>query len=121
MVALNINSALNFVDDKVFDANFKKAFNCFDTRMNGDGEGKEFPGCIALPSKPDCTIIERCETLHKKWMYFGVDTVVCIGIGGSYLGAECIIKALSNPYTKVRNSKNPEMVWSGSNLSEDCL
>src|SRR5574344_83925 len=121
MVALNINSALNFVDDKVFDANFKKAFNCFDTLMNADGEGKEFLGWIALPSKTDSTLIERCENLHKKWMYLGVDTVVCIGIGGSYLGAECIIKALSNPYTKVHNSKNPEILFSGNNLSEDYL
>ncbi len=121
MVALNINSASNFIEDKVLDAYMKKASDGFDTLMKGNGSGNAFLGWIKLPEEIDNLLLDRCENLHKKWMSLGVDCVVCIGIGGSYLGAECALSALSNPFTKAHTSENPEIIFAGNNLSEEYL
>ena len=68
MVALNINSASNFIEDKVLDAYMKKASDGFDTLMKGNGSGNAFLGWIKLPEEIDNLLLDRCENLHQKWM-----------------------------------------------------
>lgn len=48
------------------------------------------------------------------------DTVVCIGIGGSYLGAKAVIHALSPAFPQ-SGEKTTEVVFAGHNISEDYL
>lgn len=48
------------------------------------------------------------------------DTVVCIGIGGSYLGAKAVIHALSPAFPQP-GEKTTEVVFAGHNISEDYL
>ena len=52
----------------------------------------------------------------------GVDLVIAIGIGGSYLGAKCAIEALSHNFAKQLSKKDAaEVVFAGNNLSEEYL
>lgn len=118
---IHIELPRNFVTDKVFENNLKKASASFDTLMNRSGAGNDFLGWINLPSEIPDSLLERCESLHKKWISLGVDTVVCIGIGGSYLGAECILRALSKPFDDVGSPSSPRIIFAGNNLSEDYL
>lgn len=46
----------------------------------------------------------------------GCDVFICIGIGGSYLGAKAAIEAL-----KYKTKKSPEIIFAGHNLSSDYL
>ena len=45
------------------------------------------------------------------------DVLIVIGIGGSYLGAQAVIEALS-PYF---NRNKPEIIYLGTNLSSDYM
>ena len=52
----------------------------------------------------------------------GIDLVIAIGIGGSYLGAKCVMEALSHNFAKQLKRKDaPEVVFAGNNLSEEYL
>ena len=45
----------------------------------------------------------------------GIDLVIAIGIGGSYLGAKCVIEALSHSFAKQLKRKDaPEVVFAGN-------
>ncbi|MDE5695737.1 MAG: glucose-6-phosphate isomerase, partial [Alistipes sp.] len=50
------------------------------------------------------------------------DLIVCIGIGGSYLGAKAVLEAMSDPFKLLRREqKNPTVVFAGQNISEDYI
>ena len=51
------------------------------------------------------------------------DTVVAIGIGGSYLGAKAVIEALSDSFAAYRPATegNPKVLFAGQNIGEDYL
>ncbi len=75
-----------------------------------------------LPTQTPDSLISECEAIKDLWASKGVDLVVVIGIGGSYLGAKCAIEALSHSFAKQLASKNgPEIVFAGHNLSEEYI
>ena len=46
--------------------------------------------------------------------------VVCIGIGGSYLGAKAVLEAMSDPFKLLhKEQKDPTVIFAGQNISED--
>ena len=48
--------------------------------------------------------------------------IICIGIGGSYLGAKAVLEAMSNPFKLLhREQKQPTVVFAGQNISEDYI
>jgi glucose-6-phosphate isomerase len=50
------------------------------------------------------------------------EVVVCIGIGGSYLGTKAVIDALSNSFDWLQTErKNPVVLYAGQNIGEDYL
>ena len=67
---------------------------------------------------PESLILD-CEAVRDDWKARGVDLVVVIGIGGSYLGARCAIEALSHSF--IRPEGVPQVVFAGNNLSEEYL
>ncbi len=69
-----------------------------ETLHNGTGAGSDMLGWLELPrkSKADAFTIEKIASQIKS----EDATLICIGIGGSYLGAEAVISAL-NPLAKV--------------------
>ena len=86
---------------------------------NGKGAGNDFLGWVNLPSSitnSELSEIKRiADNLRAK-----AEVVVCIGIGGSYLGAKAVLEAMSNSFESLkRRHNNPTIVFAGENISED--
>ncbi|MDE7450107.1 MAG: glucose-6-phosphate isomerase [Paramuribaculum sp.] len=91
------------------------------TVEQGTGAGNDFLGWVKLPSTLSEELISDIEataaSLQKDCEY-----VVCIGIGGSYLGAKAVIEALSDSFSAYKaEHKNPRVVFAGQNIGEDYL
>ena len=85
----------------------------------GEGAGNDFLGWVNLPSSIDANQIEAIEAQAAK-LRAKADVVICIGIGGSYLGAKAVIEAMSNSFEYHKNQHdNPTVVFAGQNISED--
>ena len=113
---------VDFVDGAKYDAYVGKALDAFDVLVAGNGAGNDFLGWKHLPSETPESLIADCEAIRDDWKAKGVDLVIAIGIGGSYLGAKCAIEALSHNFAKQLAKKDAaEVVFAGNNLSEEYL
>ncbi len=86
---------------------------------NGTGAGNDFIGWVDLPTRTPEELIDDIMATAQD-MRERCDTVVCIGIGGSYLGAKAVIHALSPAFPQP-GEKSTEVVFAGHNISEDYL
>ena len=121
MVKINVGGCSSFVKDADYKAYVNKALDAFDVLVSESGAGNDFLGWKHLPSQTPISLVEECEAVRDCWKAKGVELVIVIGIGGSYLGARCAIEALSHHFAKQLKSKNgnPEVVFAGNNLSEE--
>ncbi|MDE7149363.1 MAG: glucose-6-phosphate isomerase [Bacteroidales bacterium] len=89
------------------------------TLQGRQGAGNDFLGWIDLPGKTTEAELQamqaRAAELRAKSQAF-----VCIGIGGSYLGAKAIIEALK-PALSLSMPGGPEILYAGHQLSEDYM
>ena len=86
---------------------------------SGEGAGNDFLGWVNLPSSIDAEQIAAIEAQAAK-LREKAEVVICIGIGGSYLGAKAVIEAMSNSFEFLKKSHdNPTVVFAGQNISED--
>ena len=73
---------------------------------------KEFLGWLELPTNYDKEEFARVKKSAEK-IRKDSEVFVCIGIGGSYLGARAVIESLTNGFKK----EGPEIMYAGNNLS----
>src|SRR5574344_245466 len=123
MVKVDLKGCSTFVNNAEYNDFVGKALSAFDTLESGKGEGNDFLGWKTLPTDTPESLINDCEAVRDEWMKMGVNLVVVIGIGGSYLGARCAIEALSHNFAKQLGGKKkyPEVVFAGNNLSEEYI
>ena len=123
MVKVNLGGCGSFVKAEDYKVYVTKALEALDVLESGTGAGNDFLGWKHLPSETPESLIAECEAVRDCWKAKGVDVVVVIGIGGSYLGARCAIEALSHNFAKQLSVKKdaPEVVFAGNNLSEEYL
>ena len=124
MVKIDIEGSSSFVKAARYKDFEAKALDAFDTLVAGNGAGNDFLGWKHLPSQTPEDMILECESIRDEWNKKGINLVVVIGIGGSYLGARCAIEALSHNFAKQLSSAGksaPEVVFAGNNLSEEYL
>lgn len=123
MVKVNLGGCNSFVKDADYKAYVKKALDAFDVLESEKGAGNDFLGWKHLPSETPESLVKDCEAIRDDWKARGVNLVIVIGIGGSYLGARCAIEALSHNFAKQLGGakESPEVVFAGNNLSEDYL
>ncbi len=122
MVKVDVKGCESFVKDEQFKAYVQKALDAFDVLDSESGAGNDFLGWKHLPSEITDGLLNDMEAIRNSWNKKGVDLVIAIGIGGSYLGAKCVIEALSHNFAKQLKHKNaPEVVFAGNNLSEEYL
>lgn len=86
---------------------------------SGEGAGNDFLGWVKLPSSisdAEIAVIEKeAAKLRSK-----ADVIICIGIGGSYLGAKAVLEAMSDPFKLLhKEQKDPTVIFAGQNISED--
>ncbi len=89
--------------------------------QSGEGAGNDFLGWVNLPSSISKSELDAIETTAAK-LRAKADLVICIGIGGSYLGAKAVLEAMSDPFKLLRKEQtNPTVVFAGQNISEDYI
>ncbi len=86
---------------------------------SGKGAGNDFLGWVRLPSSISENEIDAIQKEAAK-LRSKADVVVCIGIGGSYLGAKAVLEAMSDPFKLLhKEQKDPTVIFAGQNVSED--
>lgn len=119
---------LKLTIDKVFECVSKEAIYGYKNELekynaaldDKTGKGSDFLGWVNLPStisEAEIKDIEAVAAFFKK----ETEVVVVVGIGGSYLGAKCVIEALSHSFSTLKKQENPVILFAGQNLSEDYL
>ncbi|MFI3305438.1 MAG: glucose-6-phosphate isomerase [Rikenellaceae bacterium] len=83
------------------------------------GAGNDFLGWVNLPSSIDTAQIEAINAQAAK-LQSKAEVIICIGIGGSYLGAKAVIEAMNNSFDLLRKERTtPIILFAGQNISED--
>ncbi|MDE6316723.1 MAG: glucose-6-phosphate isomerase, partial [Muribaculaceae bacterium] len=112
MNSLSVSVADSGIDDKALAALAPETDEALNKVLNGSGEGADFLGWVNLPSETiESDLAERIETVAAR-LRAECDTVVCIGIGGSYLGAKAVIEALKPTFAQT----TPEILFAGQNI-----
>ncbi len=89
--------------------------------QSGEGAGNDFLGWVHLPSSITEAEIAQIQAAAER-LRSKADLVICIGIGGSYLGAKAVLEAMSDPFQLLRKEQqNPTVVFAGQNISEDYI
>ena len=70
------------------------------------GAGNDFLGWVTLPSSIAPQELLRIGAEAKK-LRECADVIICIGIGGSYLGAKAVAEAMGDSFAALRPRKEP--------------
>ena len=90
-----------------------------DLLHSGEGAGNDFLGWVNLPSSITNEELAEIKAVAQK-LRERAEVVICIGIGGSYLGAKAVLEAMSNSFESLKKKHdNPTVVFAGENISED--
>ena len=85
------------------------------------GAGSDFLGWVNLPTSIDAAQLARVSAQAAK-LRDKAEVIICIGIGGSYLGAKAVAEAMTHSFNLLRrNRKEPVVVFAGQNISEDYI
>ena len=100
-INVNIAQAAAVAPEAAVKALLPEAADALAKVDNGTGAGNDFLGWTDLATRtPEAElddIISTARALQKECEY-----VVCVGIGGSYLGAKAVIEALSDSFAAYR-------------------
>ena len=122
MLKIDVKGCSSFVDAAKYESYVNKALDAFDVLESENGAGNDFLGWKHLPSEVPASMLNDIDSICADWNACGVNLVIAIGIGGSYLGAKCVIEALSHNFARQLAKKEaPEVVFAGNNLSEEYL
>ncbi len=120
-INVDISHALCFAGEERYAAAREEAPATMTALSDGSRAGSDFLGWTDLASKTtaaEIADIEATATVLRK----ECDYVVCIGIGGSYLGAKAVIEALQDSFAPYKTSEgNLRVLFAGQNISEDYL
>lgn len=118
---LDITHAQYFVE-KEYESLLAKSAEALETLNNGTGAGADFLGWNTLPSSTSDELLGRIEKTAER-LQENCDYVVCVGIGGSYLGAKAVISALSDNFADFYGPqpKRPKVLFAGQNIGEEYL
>ncbi len=87
--------------------------------QNKTGKGADSLGWVDLPLQEE-TLLDKINIVANN-LARRCDHIVCIGIGGSYLGAKAVIEALSDPfgiYKETKGTSRPKLFFAGHHLDE---
>lgn len=81
---------------------------------------KEFLGWLELPTNYDKKEFARIKKAAEK-IKKDSDIFLCIGIGGSYLGARAVIESLTHTFYNYGKRNTPQILYAGNNLSPNYI
>ncbi len=83
------------------------------------GKGNDFLGWVNLPSSISSEQIEAINAEAEK-LRSKAEVIICIGIGGSYLGARAVMEAMADSFQLLHKKQSgPIVLFAGQNISED--
>lgn len=116
-ISYDDSTLAQFVSSHERDAYLGSAASAEKMLAEKSGPGNDFLGWLDLPnqssSKMRASITAKAKELSEK-----ANVLICIGIGGSYLGARAAIEFLSASFEDLRK---PRVVFAGHNLNSDYL
>jgi len=119
LLNLDVKAVAPFLEEDELSVWLDKALVSFDTLSGRNGPGADLLGWLDLPSSIPQVLMSRIESIVKRWSN-GIEVVVVIGIGGSYIGARAAIEALSHAFDfHLSGFAKPVIVYAGHNLSEE--
>ena len=120
-IKLDISRALYYAE-KQYEGNEAAAREAITKLDEGTGAGSDFIGWVKLPSETPAELVEKINATAER-LREACEYVVCIGIGGSYLGAKAVITALSDSFADfyAPAPKSPKVVYAGQNIGEEYL
>lgn len=115
-ISLELNNSSAYLNEKYI----HKAVDAAAQLIDEVGEGSDFLGWKDLPFNISEDYISEVKKLAAKFEH--CKFVVCIGIGGSYLGAKAINAALGDGFSCYKDRPGKTTVlYAGNSLSEDYL
>lgn len=112
MITLNVSASLRQEALKR-QAEWQTKASLLPTRQ---GEGNDFLGWINLPEQTGADLLTKVKQTAERLRKLS-QTVVVVGIGGSYLGARAVITAMRGELT----NKKPDIIYAGHQLSQDYM
>lgn len=120
-IDVNVASVYQTVSADQIKALDAEAAKCLETVDKATGAGNDFLGWVNLPTDTPESLLDDIQQTAAK-LQKSCEYVVCIGIGGSYLGAKAVIEALSDSFAAYKESHgNPKVVFAGQNIGEDYM
>ena len=121
-ISVDIKNVLGTVSSQALENLDSKAAESLDKVLNATGAGNEFLGWVNLPTETTEALLDDIVACADE-LRASCDTVVAIGIGGSYLGAKAVIEALSDSFAAYRPGVEgqPKVLFAGQNIGEDYM
>ncbi len=118
-IDLNIQDAVYFAE-KEYNGMEAESVQALTTLEEGTGAGNDFLGWLRLPSETPAELVDRINAAAER-LRENCDYVVCVGIGGSYLGAKAVNFALADSFADYYAPKphEPKVLYAGQNIGED--
>ncbi len=118
-IELNIQDAIKFAENE-YKAAGEEAVAALKTVEDGMGAGNDFLGWVRLPEETPSDLVDSIEATAKR-LRENCEYVVCVGIGGSYLGAKAVNTALENNFDAYYAPApgNPKVLYAGQNIGEE--
>jgi glucose-6-phosphate isomerase len=111
-INIDLSYARDFLPEQSLENWKGKVFTALETVRNRNGLGNDFLGWLDLPETSLKAAGEMIKTSRE--FAHGLDAIVVVGIGGSYLGTKAVYEALGNPFGLKR--KGPELLFAGHHL-----
>ncbi len=113
MLQLNTENTRSFVSRDRLESVRSRVESAHGAVLNKSGAGSGFLGWRDLVLNPNDALLEDIIATAAR-IREDADVLVCIGIGGSYLGARAVIEALT-PFFSANTG--PEVIFAGHHLS----
>lgn len=121
VINLNLEGVSPFASENLIDEWVKKALNSYDALLDQERGGEALTGWINLPKEDHSALFKKIYSLKQNWISRGVQFVVSIGIGGSYLGTRAIYQALTHSFQPHMDQKGVSLIFAGHTLSQSYL
>ena len=114
-ICFNDDNAKQFISSQEIDSLQKNVNRLHADLENKTGQGSDCLGWLHLPSQTPSSLFDSIQSTQNE-IKDQCDAFVCIGIGGSYLGARAAISFLSSIANK---EDTPEIFFAGHTMCSD--
>ena len=112
MIQLDATRTQRFLDAAQLDAVRGEALKAHQQLLDRSGPGHDFLGWLDLPERSRTELLNDLVSTATE-IQENADVLLCIGIGGSYLGAQAVIQALTPAFGAL---PGPEVHFLGHHL-----